>query len=62
MVKVEAEIPAPRRKPSTTATPSTLDERTSPRLYWGTVRDGATWVMYRRHLERRCPVPLREHM
>ena len=33
MVKVETEAPASRRKPSATATPSTLDKRTSPRLY-----------------------------
>ena len=33
MVKVETEAPAPGRKPSATATPSTLDKRASPRLY-----------------------------
>ena len=33
MVKVETEAPALGRKPSATATPSTLDKRTSPRLY-----------------------------
>ena len=33
MVKVETEAPALGRKPSATATPSTLDKRASPRLY-----------------------------
>ena len=33
MVKVKTEAPALRRKPSATATPSTLDKRASPRLY-----------------------------
>ena len=34
MVKVETEAPALWRKPPETATPSTLDKRTSPRLYY----------------------------
>ena len=34
MVKVETEAPALWRKPPETATPSTLDKRASPRLYW----------------------------
>ena len=33
VVKVETEAPAPRRKPSATATPCILDKRPSPRLY-----------------------------
>ena len=33
MVQVETEAPAEGRKPSATATPSTLDKRASPRLY-----------------------------
>ena len=39
MVKVENEAPARWRKPPETATPSTLDKRASPRLYWLVWRD-----------------------
>ena len=42
MVKVETEASAPGRKPSATATPSTLDERASPRLYWRDLAVAAT--------------------
>ena len=39
MVKVETEAPELWRKPPETATPSTLDKRTSSRLYWLVWRD-----------------------